>query len=595
MVFAFFNYMDELTGPQLNVLGVQELVESDVNKREFGGPNNTPMQSGSELELNIEDGELIKLASKWENNYNQYYSKLKQKQDKNKSAWMGKDSEDGENKDTNLIFEAESTMEPQALSANPEPVVWSASDKPNDEKARAVKVMLQYHADTLNLKPKLGKMLRHWDLFYIGAIKHGFNTDVNDIKSNIIYPTNLIFDSKGYVDENMDFVGLYVGEKKNKTVGKLIELYPKMEKEIMVAFSGDMDKEVTFIEWWTDDYMFVTCSNLVLDKSKNPHFNYDDPKMNHFAKPCKPYTLLSIFSLGNQPHDNTTLVEQSLPNQLKITKRTKQIDKNISLSNNALALNGKFFNEDQAKQAANAREVGDPILVPDGVGDMSNAILTLDAPSLPTSTFNELEISKSDLRSIFGTAGLTPVQNDNDRTVRGKILDRNIDTSRIGGGVGEALERVADNIFNWWTQLYYVYYDEPHYASIIGSNKAVEYVTLSQQTLDTRIVVSVAPNSMKPKDEVTEQNFYTDLFMSDRVDPVTYFEKIGVADPMETAERTTLWMVDKGAYMMKFFGQDMPQQQGMPQPGQEMGIPSEDGTLSAPPPAADLSQVPLNS
>jgi len=151
------------------------------------------------------------------------YSKLKQKQDTNKQAWMGKSEESGQNIETNLIFEAESTMEPQALSKNPEPVVYCGSDLQDDEKARSVKVMLQYHADVLNLKPKLGKMLTHWDIYYTAAIKHGWDDEIGDIKSDIIYPTNLIFDKNGYVNENMDFVGKYIGEKKRKSVKALIE------------------------------------------------------------------------------------------------------------------------------------------------------------------------------------------------------------------------------------------------------------------------------------------------------------------------------------------------------------------------------------
>jgi len=37
--------------------------------------------------------------------------------------------------------------------------------------------------------------------------------------------------------------------------------------------------------------------------------------------------------------------------------------------------------------------------------------------------------------------------------------------------IGDAIEQVADNTFNWLVQLYYVFYDEKHFAVIMGNAK----------------------------------------------------------------------------------------------------------------------------
>jgi hypothetical protein len=99
---------------------------------------------------------------------------------------------------------------------------------------------------------------------------------------------------------------------------------------------------------------------LVLDKHKNEYFNYPEPVQgvdgepdideegeprmtsvrNHFASPKKPYVFLSIFSLQERPHDITGLIEQNIPNQNKVSRRTEQIDINVSKSNNFTS-NGK--------------------------------------------------------------------------------------------------------------------------------------------------------------------------------------------------------------------------------------------------------------
>jgi len=68
----------------------------------------------------------------------------------------------------------------------------------------------------------------------------------------------------------------------------------------------------------------------------------------------------------------------------------------------------------------------------------------------------------------MGVQGITAEPQDEDQTARGMILNQSHDTSRIGGGIGMAVEQVADNVFNRLTQLYYVFYDEPTFCGNYG-------------------------------------------------------------------------------------------------------------------------------
>ncbi len=133
------------------------------------------------------------------------------------------------------------------------------------------------------------------------------------------------------------------------------------------------------------------------------------------------------------------------------------------------------------------------------------------------------------------------------------ILNQSFDTTRIGGGIGDALEQVADNVFNWWVQMYYVFYDVPHYAAILGQLKAVEYVEFSNFGLQKRLVVSVSPNSMKPKDEVTEMNQAMALWDKGIMDPKTLYTILDFPDPQKTAEQAVLWRLDPQMYMQLNF------------------------------------------
>src|ERR1700733_4272229 len=518
--------VDQKSDPfALAIGGVRNLVESRMNK--VSGQGQTLDGEGVEgekldvLELNMSEQELLQLARKWQLKYAGYEDKIKLRQEANKTFYLGSQKigmpgagDDNQSAITsNLIFEAMETFLPAALSKNPEPVVWSDNSPAGNEIADNVKTMLQYHADQLALRPKLSLMTRKWALDFLGVLKHGWNNDLQEIKTEIRDAKNFVFDPEGYVDVYGDFPS-WMGEKITVKAEKLIEMFSKKKDVIILLVDGKLGTEVTYTEWWTDEYTFYTLKDCVLDKHKNPHFNYDQEGQeeqvdeatgtviqpaveavlgqNHFAHPIKPYTFLSVFNLQTQPHDVTGLIEQNIPNQRLISRRTEQIDYNLSRANNSTVFSGENFNQQTAKQAATAWTKGHPILVPAG-RPINEEVKDFPPPSVPDSFFTELQNNKDNLRSIFGVQGITAQQQDPEQTARGMILNQQYDNSRIGGGIGDKLEMVARTVFNWWVQLYYVYYDEQHFASVVGQLKATEYIQLSSQNLTAKLIVSVAP------------------------------------------------------------------------------------------------------
>lgn len=555
----------------LNVKGVQDLVGSKLNKVNTGasGMKEGEGEKEDEFTLKLSDEELILLARDWTAKYAGYEGKIKTRQGANKTYYLGKQKM-GSSNDTedipissNLLFEAEETFLPAALAKNPEPVVYTDNTEEGNKLATDVKTMLQYHADTLVLRRKLSLMVRHWSIYFIAIIKHGWDEELKDIKSEVRNPKNFIFDPEASVDAYGDMEG-YIGERITVSAKKLIELFPKHSAYITIMVDGKLGTDCMYTEWWNDDYCFYTYKDKVLDKHKNPNFNYSKKEMqtdeygltqevevkgnNHFGKPKKPYTFLSVFSLGEQPHDITGLIEQNIPNQNRISRRTMQIDYNLSRANNSDVFSENNFNQQTAKQAAGALAKGNPVLIPAG-GPIGEAIHRLEGQGVDAAFFNELETSKQDLRSIFGTEGISSQQPNEDTTARGMILNQQFDNTRIGGGIGDALEQVADNIFNYWVQLYYVFYDQEHYAAVMGQMKSVEYVTFSSQNLNRRLVISVAPDSMKSKDEISQMNQATELFQMGALDPKTLLTILNIPNPEEAAEMAVLWKIDPQTYM----------------------------------------------
>lgn len=581
----------------ISISGVEELIGSKRNKILTGASEEQEGVVGDpldELELDLTDEELLQLSKRWTAKYATYEQKIKLRQLANETYYLGRQKEgsawattDGMPIAANLIFEAEETFLPAAFAKNPEPVVWSDNTQAGQEESDTLKTMLQYHASVLCLRSKLQLMTRKWTIDFLGVIKHGWDDDIKEIMLEVRNARDFIFDPDGYVDVYGDFEG-YLGERITIAASKLVDLFPHEKDYITVMVDGKMGTDVTYTEWWTDEYTFTTFKERVLDASKNPHFNYkkkvyqkdvlgrvamkpdgtpvmkDQQKRNHFFKPKKPYTFLSVFSLGEHPHDITGLIEQNIPNQRRISRRTEQLDYNLSRANNSRVFSANNWTQETAKQASTAMAKGHPVIAPQGIS-IKESIEDFPAMAAPAAFFQELEVSKEDLRGSFGTLGLTATPPEPNNLATGIIANEQHDSSRIGGGIGDKIEQAASNIFNWFVQEYYVYYDELHEASIMGQQQAVEYVQLKAANMDRKFVVSVSPDSMKPRDESSEMNQAMQLFEAGVLDPKTLFTKLNYPDPQNTAEQATLWMVDKMSYMALNFPKIAQQVQQMQQ------------------------------
>lgn len=625
----------------LNVAGVQNLIESKTNKAMADGATSITEGAESErydvLELPMSDEKLLKLATEWEKAYAPYETSYTLIPERNLESYLGKRKNgqwlvDNGPLAANQQFPAMETFLSAALAKNPEPYVYASNDQQGNAISNAVKTMLQFHADQLVIRRKLAFMVRQWGIFHLGVLKAGWNkrldydgNDIGDVSIENRKIEDFIFDPNGYVDAYGDFIG-HLGERRTEKAEVLIDMYPKHKEYIDFEVDGKLGTECKFTEWWTDEYSFVSFKRVVLDKFKNPNYRYPEPQKdgagthitdvfgekqmtkprNHFAQPKKPYIFLSVYSLQNQPHDITGNVEQNIPNQNSITRQTEQIDYNVGASNNGYAYSEDNFNQETAKQASNARRKGNPILIPSG-GPIDRAIYPLPAQNLPPAFFESLKNHKEDILFSWGVQGIAAQAPTEDTTARGMILNQSHDTTRIGGGIGDAIEQVADNVFNWLTQLYYVNYDEPHFAAVMGNAKAVEYIQLSNQDLNQQLIVGVAPDSMKPKDDITQINLAQALFDKGAIGPKTLLKMVDFPDVDEAAADGVLWQIDKMAYFKMNFPEEFaamqqasPQQPaGAPGPAPAGGAPlpqAQGGpppTTAAEPASAALSQVQL--
>lgn len=539
-----------------------------------------------ELTLEMEDEQLIQTKNewikKWENNAK--VSDLTENQKVIENYWKGKHfSDTGEKRPLadNLIFQAEETFLPLISRENPEPSVQSADNSEEGAKlSYRVQKMLQYQADRLKFKIKLQQVGRFWSLYMLGVAKIAWDQTTNDISLTALRPQQLILDPDGYI-EGCEYKGKYIGEYRSEEASDAIKRFPEQKEFITEFVDGKLGTKITYIEWWTDEYMFWTLKDKVLLKSKNPHWNYEKqepitdelgnttmqqiPGKNHFDVPKKPFIFLSVFNLGVQPWDETNIILQNISLQDLVNKRLKQLDKNADYTNNGILVSGDSFDKGEASRVAEALRSGQTVWVPSG--DVNRAVNRTTAPPMPNHVYETLNDYRNELQNIFGVRGVTPQGTMDEKTVRGKIVIKGQDADRMSLIVSH-LEQFADDVYNWFVQLMYVYYDMPHVAAVLGEEKALEYIQLQSSDFTSKLIIGVSPGSMLPKDQLTKANQAIDLWSAGAIDPISLYEMLDFPNPREQAMKLMLW---KSNPMALFGGGQQPQQMqpGMPEQPQE--------------------------
>ncbi len=455
--------------------------------------------------------------------------------------------------------------------------------------AHAIQLELGEIADDLNLRLKLKGAARNHELRLLGALQIGWDLDEDRPSVEVIRPTKLILDPAAVTDEG-GYRGNRLGKMRKEPAWKIVAMLEGVKGSsdaidfVKETAKQEMGSELQFIEWWTPDYVFWKMGSRVLMKRKNPHWNYDEetpvqepvaaqdggasaenggteptngaeaaepssagqeapgaapeaapaapvqaPRkgVNHFKVRKMPFILMATMTLGNQPVNVTSNIGQNLSNQDLINKRIRQIDKTAdsSIGGMVVSLERSGLTKDEARNVTTALRNNGVVAIPSGAPQ--EAVWKPPATELPVYVYNQLVDVRNRVRDIWGTRGSSPAGMEGEKTVRGKIIVQGLDTDRIGGGISEYLEQMADQAYNWLTQLLYVY-DERFLENI---SKGVQI---------PRIKVTVKEGSLLPKDSTTIANQAIDLAQGGKMSLVDMYKRLDYPNPEELA--ANVWL-----------------------------------------------------
>lgn len=542
-----------------------------------------------ELALEMDDAKLLQLTLEWEKVWNESPVKtdFEKAGEENENYWRGQQFNRPQADNTrpikdNVIFEGLETYLPQVTRRNPEPMVALANgvekSKPNEAWAHALQLELGQVADDVKLRLKLKGAARNHEIRLLGILKFGWDLDNDRPAVKVLRPTKIILDPDATVDED-GYTGDRIGESRKLPAWKIkaiLEKDPGSAKKLEWLKEKVKDEwatEVGFVEWWTPDYLCWKCDKEILLKRKNPHWNYEPtpdvvtaesgglqtekpkedvqatPELpqgapalpeipeaaaaplpalpNHFNTRRMPYVFMATFTLGKQPVNVTSNISQNLSNQDLINKRIKQIDRSADTGINGMvvSLARSGLTQPQAEGVTKALRNNGVVAIPDGKPE--DAIWKPPSTELPLYIYNNLVDTRQRVRDIWGTRGVSPAGQQTEKTVRGKIQNTMLDTDRIGGGISEYLEQMADDAYNWITQLLYVYDDR----FLQGFSTGIT---------PPKVKISVKEGSLLPKDSMTIANQAIDLAVNGKMSTVDMYRRLDYPNPEELAANAWL-------------------------------------------------------
>jgi hypothetical protein len=489
------------------------------------------------FDIDLSDVELESLAKKWKLKYDSYYGPIKERAKKNITYLRGQQLKtffgqwskgiplEEQPPLYNLLYECMEILAPMVTKNMPQASVTFNDE--NTPECKEIAKHIEQIVKNANLPAKLESALRDRFTNFIGILKIYYDVNKKQICIEKINPEDIIIDPMSSVIDGISD-GEYIGQLVTITNREAKLKFPNFRDLI----GEDKTKKFTYIEWWTHNYVFQTCKGILLDKFKNPYWNYDRkettistdaygnqiPKEqtvkgeNHTYCPIRPYIFININNDGTQPHDITTELEQAVPVQHSYDQMLFQINKNAARTNGYVVTSG--FNKDTAKSIAEAAWNGGIIMKPSKIAEFEMKT-GVGLPSFIFDHKNSLEVA---IRNLFGVRGSSAQGILGEQTVRGKILMQGQDGERTNT-VTRRLELACTNVFNYILQILYVTESIP----LVGFE------------------VKAKEGSMIPKDTMTQRNEAIDLWAAGALTPEQLYQRIDIINPIEEAQKLMVY------------------------------------------------------
>ena len=497
--------------------------------------NTTSTDRKEKFSESMPDELLVKQIISWEKESEDYYSQLKRVWLDNIDYYKGIQTEvdrlHGRQSKAveNRVWMAVETMIPIATSKLPDIIVKPGQDDEQSQiDAQDHQDVLAYQMDRVCIQEKAERWMRDMILKRYGVFKVKWNKGIDDVDVEVVDPRRIRIPKHGKsvyalkftiedLELSYDSVAKFFGQAK---ANKLIESFTDKETESKRRTNNFIIQEV-----WTNETVVWRSGSYILDKKKNPYYDFENTDRNFLLEPCKPYIIKSLFETEESLIGETDYVQQVKRIQDNINNRKRQIE-NITgkTSNPILLIDSDVMSEEQASNISN--EEG---LILYGKDIAKGDKFRYEAPGqVPEGVFRDLEFSRSEFDNIWGVHSTTRGEREGRETLGGRQLLREADLGRIDL-VARQLERALDGIAEYWTQLMKLFYTEERAFSILGEDGA-RFVKNFSGAKVSPVKPLIKPGSTLKEDEYAIQQKAILLWQNKAIGLKTLYKMIKLPD-----------------------------------------------------------------
>ncbi len=523
------------------------------------------------LELSMKDEDLIREIDNDVRASKPLYDKIKLIQDENEQYYIGEQLDRKRfayelPTAENLLYMATETIMAIICSQRREPIVLPGTDTDaSKELAEKTQTWLSWKWGDEDMVLKFEDWVRAAMILKIGVLKVRYDIFKDDFEIKTLKSQRIMIDKDATDEDNAKFIV----EFKEDTMADLIALYPKSKEQLMVQYGKEQGTIIKYLEYWTNEFVIWKVGSIILDKKKNPNWNWDEKReenlkalkekwaskvkneklenilLNYFDKPLKPYIILSLKNLGYSIYSDTTDFEQGKVIQDIINRRKRLIDKAAVKALGREVVSGSFISKKEArKMLVNPNS---PLWLE--AGKASDAITHIAPASISPVLFDDLVESQRALDNVMGTHGTTRGERGAQETATGRNILRQGDYGRIDLSI-KRINKKLELLYGWMLQMAKVYYNETHYAKMLGKEAAIKYLKFSGDDIEDGQEIRV--KSELTVDKAAEKENEANKMAMKLSDPLSYFEAMDESNPREKARKTILYQLDPKLYMAEY-------------------------------------------
>ena len=503
----------------------------------------------------------------------------------------------------NQIWEAEGALKPLALSKLPDFKVTTTNEGEGKKTAEDLTEVINTDLKSRKRREVLGISFKHNPVYRIGVIKAIWDFQKNDYDFIIVHPDNIIFDFYCPTKEATDM--RVIAEYLPITAKEVLMRFPETKEKFLEEFrkeKGIQDDDIpekslaskikivevwfTWFEqngdkWEKTENVLWKYNKVMLKKMKNPYFDYTGKKKlfnyknnikedlglpelqnmamatdmgmmpqseqvfrNYFKDPQKPYILIGYEQWAKTPLDETTRIEQEIPLQNSLDKRGQQVDEMIDRAKGLhiwSKLGGLKLEDLEDVDTTDPDTQG--VLVDEDINKV-HGFVAGEQPS--AQMFKDKADSADKIKSKAGVTAITgEIQSDVATTNQ---IAREASFTKADDLVADTINYASEKMAQWVMQFIKLLYTEEHLKEAKGMDGSSIYKKLHRDLVDDGMEVIIKSSST---DKLRAEKLAKEAAQLKMIDPLSYYEDVGLTDPKGRTQRLIDFMADPLTYVMK--------------------------------------------